>query len=95
MRQTTSVLDVVISAVLTAGIPEPCEAGEGRVAVIDGTLAPCWSWAGHRQLYSGKQHTTGHNHRVVRDLGAADGLVTTSDYLQTLSESRRCPSVAL
>lgn len=68
MRQTTSVLDVVISAVLTAGIPEPCEAGEGRVAVIDGTLAPCWSWAGHRQLYSGKQHTTGHNHRVVCDL---------------------------
>lgn len=27
--------------------------------VVDGTLLPCWSWAGHRELYSGKHKTTG------------------------------------
>jgi hypothetical protein len=26
---------------------------------VDGTLLPCWSWAGHRALYSGKYKTTG------------------------------------
>jgi len=29
--------------------------------VVDGTLVPCWSWAGHRELYSGKHKTTGMN----------------------------------
>jgi hypothetical protein len=27
--------------------------------IVDGTLLPCWSWAGHRKLYSGKHKTTG------------------------------------
>ena len=27
--------------------------------IVDGTLLPCWSWAGHRELYSGKHKTTG------------------------------------
>ena len=26
--------------------------------VYDGTLLPCWSWRGHRELYSGKHKTT-------------------------------------
>jgi hypothetical protein len=29
--------------------------------VLDGTLLPCWSWAGHEELYSGKHKTTGMN----------------------------------
>jgi Helix-turn-helix of DDE superfamily endonuclease len=27
--------------------------------ILDGTLLPCWSWAGHKELYSGKHKTTG------------------------------------
>ena len=27
--------------------------------IVDGTLLPCWSWAGHKELYSGKHKTTG------------------------------------
>ena len=27
--------------------------------VVDGTLLPCWSWAGHQELYSGMHKTTG------------------------------------
>ena len=28
---------------------------------MDGTLLPCWSWASHPELYSGKHKTTGMN----------------------------------
>ena len=33
--------------------------------IIDGTLAPCWSWRDHPELYSGKHHTTGVNLQVA------------------------------
>jgi hypothetical protein len=33
--------------------------------VVDGTLLPCWSWSGHRELYSGKHKTTGMNVQVA------------------------------
>jgi hypothetical protein len=36
--------------------------------IVDGTLPPCWSWHGQRQLYSGKHKTTGLNVQVVCDL---------------------------
>lgn len=29
--------------------------------IVDGTLLPCWSWADHRELWSGKHRTTGMN----------------------------------
>ena len=32
-----------------------------RQYIIDGTLAPCWSWHDRPELYSGKHHTTGVN----------------------------------
>jgi hypothetical protein len=33
--------------------------------ILDGTLLPCWSWAGHQELYSGKHKTTGLNVQVA------------------------------
>jgi hypothetical protein len=36
--------------------------------IVDGTLAPCWSWADRPELYSGKHKTTGVNLQVVCDL---------------------------
>jgi hypothetical protein len=36
--------------------------------IVDGTLASCWSWDNHNELYSGKHHTTGLNLQVVCDL---------------------------
>lgn len=36
--------------------------------VTDGTLMPCWSWKSNPELYSGKHHTTGHNHQVIATL---------------------------
>jgi len=35
---------------------------DGRTQyIVDGTLLPCWSWASHPELYSGKHKTTGMN----------------------------------
>jgi len=36
--------------------------------IVDGSLLPCWSWADHPELYSGKHKTTGLNVQVVCDL---------------------------
>jgi len=36
--------------------------------IVDGTLLPCWSWHGQRQLHSGKHRTTGLNVQVACDL---------------------------
>ena len=33
--------------------------------ILDGTLLPCWSWDGHKELYSGKHKTTGMNLQVA------------------------------
>ena len=39
---------------------------DGRTQyVVDGTLLPCWSWASHPDLYSGKHKTTGMNVQVA------------------------------
>jgi hypothetical protein len=35
--------------------------------VVNGFLAPCWSWHRVRELWSGKHKTTGHNCQVITD----------------------------
>ena len=40
----------------------------GSIALVDGTLWPCWSWDGERELWSGKYKTTGHGSLIVVDL---------------------------
>jgi hypothetical protein len=51
-------------------VPTAEELDPAKRYVVDGTLLPCWSWAGHRELYSGKHKTTGMN---VQVLGTLDG----------------------
>jgi Helix-turn-helix of DDE superfamily endonuclease len=36
---------------------DAAEATRGAVALVDGTLWPCWSWAGERALWAGKYKT--------------------------------------
>jgi hypothetical protein len=33
--------------------------------ILDGMLLPCWSWTGHKELYSGKHKTTWKNVQVA------------------------------
>src|SRR6266851_38652 len=43
---------------------------DGRTQyIVDGTLLPCWSWASHPELFSGKHKTTGMNVQVACTLG--------------------------
>ena len=61
-------LEEIIAEALDEFVPELPEEIEGRVAIADGSLCPCWSWADAPELYSGKHKTTGHAHQFVCDL---------------------------
>jgi len=47
---------------------DAAEATRGAIALVDGTLWPCWSWSGMRDLWSGKHKTTGHSSLVITNL---------------------------
>jgi hypothetical protein len=49
-------------------VPDPEDVPKGVVVLVDGTLAPCWSWADAPELRSGKHKTTGHSHQVGASL---------------------------
>ena len=39
----------------------------GRLALVDGTLWPCWSWERAPELWAGKYKTTGHGSLIIGD----------------------------
>ena len=47
---------------------DAAEATRDAIALVDGTLWPCWSWDGERELWSGKYKTTGHGSLIVTNL---------------------------
>lgn len=55
----------LLERLLRKFVPTADELDAQKQYVVDGTLLPCWSWAGHRELYSGKHKTTGMNVQVV------------------------------
>ena len=46
---------------------QAAEATRGAIALVDGCVWPCWSWAGERELWAGKYKTTGHGSLITRD----------------------------
>jgi DDE superfamily endonuclease/Helix-turn-helix of DDE superfamily endonuclease len=44
---------------------EAAEATRDAIALVDGTLWPCWSWSGERELWAGKYKTTGHGSLII------------------------------
>ena len=75
-RAITSITPLLARA-LARYVPTAEELRSDRQYIVDGTLLPCWSWATHPRLYSGKHTTTGMNVQVVCTL---DGeLVWISD----------------
>lgn len=44
------------------------EATRDAIALVDGTLWPCWSWKGMGNLWSGKHKTTGHGSLIITNL---------------------------
>lgn len=47
---------------------DAAEATRDVIALVDGTLWPCWSWDGESDLRAGKYKTTGHGSLVVTNL---------------------------
>jgi hypothetical protein len=39
----------------------------GRLALVDGTLWPCWSWERTPEMWAGKYKTTGHGSLIIGD----------------------------
>ena len=64
-------LTPLVAKVVQEFVPSAAEAKQmvpGRVCLVDGSLGPCWSWRGHRELWAGKHKTTGHNFQVITNL---------------------------
>lgn len=47
---------------------EAAEATRDAIALVDGTLWPCWSWDGEDELWAGKYKTTGHGSLIITNL---------------------------
>jgi len=65
-------LTPLVAKVVQEFVPTSQDAMEmvpGRVCLVDGSLGPCWSWRGHRELWAGKHKTTGHNFQVITNRG--------------------------
>ncbi|MFT4165096.1 MAG: transposase family protein [Microlunatus sp.] len=58
----------LIEAVLRHVVPTADDLDPATPYLVDGTLLPCWSWRGHRELFSGKHKTTGMNVQVAATL---------------------------
>jgi len=56
---------------------EAAEAVTDRACLLDGSLAPCWSWDEHDELWTRKHGTTGHNFQVIT--GLAGDVIFISD----------------
>jgi hypothetical protein len=64
----------VVRSVLAEFVPDPKDAirlVRGKVCLVDGTITPCWSYAGHRELWSRKHGTTGFCVQLVSLLDGA------------------------
>ena len=55
----------MLASILAGYVPTADELGQDAQYIVDGTLLPCWSWAAHPELYSGKHKTTGMNVQVA------------------------------
>lgn len=70
VSRAINVLTPLVRAATADFVPDDARiaaAVANRIVLVDGTLAPVWSWRGHRELYSGKHRRTGFNLQVVTD----------------------------
>ena len=77
ISRAITVLTPLLGKVLQKYVPTADELDPRTQYVVDGTLLPCWSWASHPELYSGKHKTTGMNVQVACTLEG--GLAWISD----------------
>jgi hypothetical protein len=69
-RAITGIIPL-LEKVLRKYVPTADELNDKLQYIVDGTLLPCWSWAAHPELYSGKHKTTGMNVQVACTLSGS------------------------
>jgi hypothetical protein len=65
VSRAVSAITPLLGTTLADYVPTADDLDENMQYIIDGTLLPCWSWAAHPKLYSGKHKTTGLNVQVA------------------------------
>jgi hypothetical protein len=65
VSRAVSVMTPLISAATADSVPTADDLNPEAQYIVDGTLLPCWSWAGRKDLYSGKHKKTGMNVQVA------------------------------
>ena len=68
ISRVVAVYTPLIAELLQGWVPGVGDLDPDRQYIIDGTLAPCWSWSKRPELYSGKHHTTRVDPRVAGHL---------------------------
>jgi hypothetical protein len=79
ISRCVTLLTPLIGDVTATDVPDATAATAGQSCLVDGSVLPCWSWRGHRELWSGKTGTTGHNAQFVTSLSGS--LLHVSDPL--------------
>jgi DDE superfamily endonuclease len=64
ISRAVSVITPLIPDATAGYVPTADELDPDEQYIVDGTLLPCWSWAGHDDLWSGKHKATGMNVQV-------------------------------
>ena len=64
ISRAVSALTPLLGRVVDEYVPVADDLDPRTQYIVDGTLLPCWSWHGQRQLYSGK-HTAPRRRPVV------------------------------
>ena len=65
ISRAITALTGLVERALRPYVPTADELDDRTQYVVDGTLLPCWSWAAHPELHSGKHKTTGLNVQVA------------------------------
>ena len=65
ISRAITVITPLLSAALAEHVATADDLDPEAQYIVDGTLLPCWSWAGCKELYSGKHKTTGMNVQVA------------------------------
>jgi DDE superfamily endonuclease/Helix-turn-helix of DDE superfamily endonuclease len=65
VSRAITALTPLLGRALAEHVPVAEDLGPHEHYIVDGTLLPCWSWASHPELYSGKHKTTGLNVQVA------------------------------
>lgn len=88
VSRAISAITLLIKKVLAPYVPTADELDGQCQYLVDGTLLPCWSWAAHPELYSGKHKTTGLTVQVACTL--AGKLAWISDPVEGSRHDNHC-----